>query len=58
MEMTMLDAAVTSTITLLVYDDLEAVHEYLVRVFGLTAGRSLAMTAARLCAARSTPAAM
>src|SRR5215470_18046903 len=36
--MTMLDTAVTNTTTLLVYDDLEAVHEYLVRVFGLTAG--------------------
>ena len=34
----MLDTAVTNTTTLLVYDDLEAVHEYLVRVFGLTAG--------------------
>src|SRR5262245_48366994 len=36
--MIMLDTAVTNTTTLLVYDDLEAVHEYLVRVFGLTAG--------------------
>jgi hypothetical protein len=36
--MIMLDTAVTDTTTLLVYDDLEAVHEYLVRVFGLTAG--------------------
>ena len=38
MEMIMLDTAVTNTATLLVYDDLEAVHEYLVRVLGLTAG--------------------
>jgi len=38
LEMIMLDTAVTNTTTLLVYDDLEAVHEYLVRVFGLTAG--------------------
>ena len=38
LEMIMLDTAVTDTATLLVYDDLEAVREYLVRVFGLTAG--------------------
>ena len=37
-EMTMLDATVHSTTALLVYDDLPAAHEYLVRVFGLTAG--------------------
>ena len=37
-EMTMLDSAVHSTTALLVYDDLAAAHEYLVRVFGLTAG--------------------
>lgn len=37
-EMTMLDSAVHSTIALLVYDDLAAAHEYLVRVFGLTPG--------------------
>ena len=30
----MLDTAVANATTLLVYDDLEAVHEYLVRVFG------------------------
>ena len=38
LEMIMLDTAVTNTTTLLVYDDLQAVREYLVRVFGLTAG--------------------
>jgi DNA-binding transcriptional MerR regulator len=37
-EMTMLDSTVHSTTALLVYDDLDAAHEYLVRVFGLTAG--------------------
>lgn len=37
-EMTMLDATVHSTTALLVYDDLPAAHQYLVRVFGLTAG--------------------
>lgn len=37
-EMTMLDATVHSTTALLVYDDLASAHEYLVRVFGLTAG--------------------
>jgi MerR family transcriptional regulator, thiopeptide resistance regulator len=37
-KMTMLDATVHSTTALLVYDDLPAAHEYLVRVFGLTPG--------------------
>jgi len=37
-EMTMLDSAVHSTTALLVYEDLAAAHEYLVRVFGLTPG--------------------
>lgn len=37
-EMTMLESTVHSTTALLVYDDLPAAHEYLVRVFGLTAG--------------------
>ena len=37
-EMTMLDPAVHSTTALLVYDDLERAHDYLVRVFGLTPG--------------------
>jgi uncharacterized glyoxalase superfamily protein PhnB/DNA-binding transcriptional MerR regulator len=37
-EMTMLDSTVHSTTALLVYDDLSAAHDYLVRVFGLTAG--------------------
>jgi DNA-binding transcriptional MerR regulator/uncharacterized glyoxalase superfamily protein PhnB len=37
-EMTMLDSPLHSTTALLVYDDLAAAHEYLVRVFGLTAG--------------------
>jgi MerR family transcriptional regulator, thiopeptide resistance regulator len=37
-EMTMLDEAIHSTTTLLVYNDLAAAHEYLVRVYGLTPG--------------------
>lgn len=37
-EMTMLDSTVHSTIALLVYNDVAAAHEYLVRVFGLTSG--------------------
>ncbi|HXZ66888.1 MAG TPA: MerR family transcriptional regulator [Streptosporangiaceae bacterium] len=38
-EMTMLDStAIRGTTGLLVYDDLAAAHEYLTRVFGLTAG--------------------
>lgn len=37
-EMTMLESAVHGTTALLVYDDLPAAHDYLVRVYGLTAG--------------------
>jgi DNA-binding transcriptional MerR regulator len=37
-EMTMVDSPVRGTTALLVYDDLAAAQEYLVRVFGLTAG--------------------
>jgi len=37
-EMSMLDGTIRSTTTLLVYDDLAAAHEYLTRVYGLTAG--------------------
>jgi DNA-binding transcriptional MerR regulator/uncharacterized glyoxalase superfamily protein PhnB len=38
-EMTMLDSnAIRGTTGLLVYDDVAAAHEYIVRVFGLTAG--------------------
>lgn len=37
-EMTMLDSTVRSTTALLVYDDIANAHDYLVRVFGLTAG--------------------
>lgn len=37
-EMTMLDDPVHSTTSLLVYNDLAAAHEYLVRVYGLTPG--------------------
>jgi DNA-binding transcriptional MerR regulator/uncharacterized glyoxalase superfamily protein PhnB len=37
-EMTMLDGAVHSTTGLLVYDDIAAAQEYIVRVYGLTAG--------------------
>ncbi len=37
-EMTMLSTTVHGTTALLVYDDLAAAHEYLVQVFGLTAG--------------------
>ena len=38
-EMTMLEAVVQKRITLLVYADIEAAHDYLVNVFGLGAGR-------------------
>ncbi len=34
----MLESTVHSTTALLVYDDLPAAHDYLVRVFGLTPG--------------------
>lgn len=37
-EMVMLDGVVHSTTSLLIYDDLAAAHEYLVRVFGLDPG--------------------
>jgi DNA-binding transcriptional MerR regulator/uncharacterized glyoxalase superfamily protein PhnB len=37
-EMIMLDGIVHSTTSMLVYDDLGAAHEYLVRVYGLDAG--------------------
>jgi MerR family transcriptional regulator, thiopeptide resistance regulator len=37
-EMAMLDGTIRSTTGLLVYDDIAAAHEYLVRVFGLTPG--------------------
>lgn len=37
-EMTMLDTPIRSTTALLVYDDVAAAQDYLVRVFGLTAG--------------------
>ena len=37
-EMTMLDGAIHSTTSLLVYDDITAAQDYIVRVFGLTAG--------------------
>lgn len=37
-EMTMLDGTLHSTTSLLVYDDLVAAHEYLVRVYGLDPG--------------------
>jgi DNA-binding transcriptional MerR regulator/uncharacterized glyoxalase superfamily protein PhnB len=37
-EMTMLDGIVHNTTSLLVYDDLAAAHEYLVRVYGLDPG--------------------
>lgn len=38
-EMTMLDTGVRTRISLLVYEDIAAAHDYLVRVFGLGAGR-------------------
>jgi len=38
-EMIMLDSPVKQRIALLVYEDIAAVHEYLVRVFGLGAGK-------------------
>ena len=37
-EMTVLDTPIRSTTALLVYDDVAAAQDYLVRVFGLTAG--------------------
>jgi DNA-binding transcriptional MerR regulator len=37
-EMTMLDDTIHNTTSLLVYNDLAAAHEYLVRVYGLTPG--------------------
>jgi MerR family transcriptional regulator, thiopeptide resistance regulator len=37
-EMTMLDGTIHSTTSLLVYDDIDAAHDYIVRVFGLTTG--------------------
>jgi DNA-binding transcriptional MerR regulator len=37
-EMTMLDRTIHSTTGLLVYDDVNAAHDYLVRVFGLSSG--------------------
>lgn len=37
-EMTMLDGTIHSTTGLLIYDDVDAAHDYLVRVFGLTSG--------------------
>ncbi|KAA0023638.1 MerR family transcriptional regulator [Antrihabitans cavernicola] len=38
-EMTMLDSTVERRISILVYDDITAIHAYLVRVFGLGPGR-------------------
>jgi DNA-binding transcriptional MerR regulator len=38
-EMTMLDRTIRSTTGLLVYDDVNAAHDYLVRVFGLSSGQ-------------------
>ena len=37
-EMTMLDNTIHGTTGLLVYDDVNAAHDYIVRVFGLTSG--------------------
>lgn len=37
-EMTMLDSTVHNTISILVYDDIEAAQEYITRVYGLTGG--------------------
>jgi DNA-binding transcriptional MerR regulator/predicted enzyme related to lactoylglutathione lyase len=37
-EMTMLDGTIYSTTGLLVYEDVDAAHDYIVRVFGLTPG--------------------
>lgn len=37
-EMTMIDTAIRSTTCLLVYDDLRAAHDYIVRVYGLASG--------------------
>lgn len=38
-EMTMLDGTIRSTTGLLVYDDINAAHDYIVRVFGLSSGQ-------------------
>ena len=54
-EMTMLDATVHSTTALLVYDDLPAAHEYLVRVFGLTPVRYTATVRAGRITPKSEP---
>jgi MerR family transcriptional regulator, thiopeptide resistance regulator len=37
-EMTMLESAIHNTTGLLVYDDVDAAHDYIVRIFGLTSG--------------------
>jgi MerR family transcriptional regulator, thiopeptide resistance regulator len=37
-EMTMLDGTIHSTTGLLIYEDIDAAHDYIVRVFGLTTG--------------------
>jgi len=37
-EMTMLDTVINGTTSFLVYDDLGAAHEYITRIYGLTAG--------------------
>jgi MerR family transcriptional regulator, thiopeptide resistance regulator len=37
-DMTMLDDSIRNTISILVYEDLPAAHEYLVRVYGLSPG--------------------
>jgi DNA-binding transcriptional MerR regulator len=37
-EMTMLDKTIHSTTGILVYDDVDAAHDYIVRVFGLSSG--------------------
>lgn len=54
-DMTMLDDAVQRRISILVYDDIPAVHGWLVRTFGLGAGRLEHDDQAGVCTARSRP---
>ena len=55
-EMTMLDSTVQRRISILVYSDLEAAHEYLVRVFGLGPGELTATARAASSMASCRPA--
>jgi MerR family transcriptional regulator, thiopeptide resistance regulator len=54
-EMTMLDTIVQRRISILVYSDLEAANDYLIRVFGLGPDSSPATTRARSSTGRFKP---